>query len=288
MEGRRRAQLKTRIKTIDGGVVRSVQDAIVAEEPLEIRLRSNGVAEKAAVTMRTPGNDFELAAGFLFSEGLIEDRDTLGQMSYCVSGEPDEQEYNIVTVETRGGGIIELAPAQRSFAVTSACGVCGKSSLEEIERRGIARVTGGQNVPFEVFPKLPVALQRAQRLFGSTGGLHAAGLFSLEGGLIAVREDVGRHNAVDKLIGWAFLEGKLPLSQAIVLVSGRTSFEIAQKCAAAGVPILASVSAPSSLALDVAKRFNLTLIGFLRGERFNIYHDPGRVLLPEMIRAVSA
>jgi FdhD protein len=237
------------------------------------------MAEKIAVTMRTPGHDFELAAGFLFSEGLIDDRDALGQMSYCVTGDPDDQDYNIVTVELRGGEVIELGT--RPFAVTSACGVCGKASLDEIERRGIARIEADLQVPFDLLPRLPAALQRGQRLFGSTGGLHAAGLFSLSGELIAVREDVGRHNAVDKLIGWALLEGKLPLGQAIMLVSGRTSFEIAQKCAAAGIPILASVSAPSSLALDVAKRFNMTLIGFLRGERFNIYHDPGRITLDE-------
>jgi FdhD protein len=279
MEGRRRGQLKARIKSVDAGTVRSVQDLLAVEEPLEIRLRRNGAVEKVAVTMRTPGHDFELAAGFLFSEGLIDDRDALCQMSYCVTGEPEDQDYNIVTVELRDGESIELGT--RSFAVTSACGVCGKASLDEIERRGIARIEAELQVPFDLFPRLPGELQRGQRLFGSTGGLHAAGLFSLTGEPIAVREDVGRHNAVDKLIGWALLEGKLPLSQSIMLVSGRTSFEIAQKCAAAGIPILASVSAPSSLALDVAKRFNLTLVGFLRGERFNIYHDPGRITLDE-------
>jgi FdhD protein len=228
--------------------------------------------------MRTPGNDFELAAGFLFAEGLIAHRDELATIGYCLDRDlTEEQRYNVVTVDLRASELPPIPGADRRFPVSSACGVCGKTHLDQIERSGLTRITAPVTVSPETLTALPDRLRAAQGVFERTGGLHAAGLFSAEGSLIALREDVGRHNAVDKLLGWALLDGRLPLSHHIVLVSGRTSFEITQKCAAAGVPILAAVSAPSSLAIDLATRFGMTLIGFLRGEQFNVYAGGWRV-----------
>ncbi len=264
---------------VQGGRVRLQKDVLATEEPLEIRLHAGGTTRSVAVTMRTPGADFELAAGFLFAEGLITGREDVDQLSYCVGNDAcdGEQQYNVVTVELRPHVVPDLSLFDRNFGVTSACGICGKSSLDQVERRGIEPLGAGPVVSHEVLYGLPDKLRAAQGLFAATGGLHAAGLFSAEGELIALREDVGRHNAVDKLVGWALLEGKLPLSEQMVLVSGRSSFEIAQKCVAAGVPILCAVSAPSSLAVDLAKRFGLTLVGFLRGDRFNLYNGVQRI-----------
>lgn len=282
MEGRRRGQTRARVRVVEAGQVRSQKDVLATEEPLEMRLSQRDLSRSVAVTMRTPGNDFELTAGFLFAEGFVANRDEIHRLSYCVGSDAcaGEQQYNQVTVDLRPG--VEIAPdlLDRSFAVSSACGICGKSSLDQIERRGISSLPTGPSVPHDVLYGLPERLRDAQSLFAATGGLHAAGLFSTAGDLIALREDVGRHNAVDKVIGWALLEGKLPLRDQILMVSGRSSFEIAQKCVAAGVPILCAVSAPSSLAVEVAQRFNMTLIGFLRGDRFNIYHGAQRIALP--------
>jgi FdhD protein len=252
-------------------------DMVATEEPLEIRLGPPGLAQAVAVTMRTPGADFELAVGFLFSEGLISSRDEIDQVRYCVDHDT-EQQYNVVTVDQRGGAAPGPLLLDRHFAVTSACGVCGKANLDQLERRGLEPLPAGPQVSVTVVTTLPERLRQAQGLFSKTGGLHAAGLFDAAGALIALREDVGRHNALDKLLGWALLEDRLPLHEHIVLVSGRASFELAQKCVAAGVPILCAVSAPSSLAIDLARRFDLTLIGFLRGERFNLYHGADRLL----------
>jgi FdhD protein len=230
------------------------------------------------VTMRTPGSDFELAAGFLYGEGIVHSPDDIVRISYCVDRDVDaEQRYNIVNVELRGGLDYDLRSLERHFYTTSACGVCGKESLEALELRGCPVIPPGPEVSTGTITSLPDKLRGAQGLFEVTGGLHAAGLFSAEGELIAVREDVGRHNATDKLIGWALLEGRLPLSDHIVMVSGRSSFEILQKCLTAGAPVVCAVSAPSSLAVDVARRFGITLVGFLRGERFNVYSAPERV-----------
>jgi FdhD protein len=280
MEGRRRGQTRARVRVVEAGRVRLQRDLLATEEPLEIRVRANGATHSIAVTMRTPGADFELAAGFLFAEGFISSRDDVAQLSYCVDDLCGEQEYNVVTVELRSHVGFDPHRLDRHFGVTSACGLCGKTSLDQIERRGIVPLGPGPTVPHEVLYGLPDNLRRAQGLFATTGGLHAAGLFDPEGTLIALREDVGRHNAVDKLVGWALLEGKLPLPDRILMVSGRSSFEIAQKCVAAGVPILCSVSAPSSLAVDLTRRFGLTLVGFLRGDRFNIYTGAERIGLP--------
>jgi FdhD protein len=282
MEGRRRGQTRARVRVVEAGCARIQQDVLATEEPLEIRLQARGTTRSVAVTMRTPGADFELAAGFLFSEGLISSRDDVDRLSYCVGNDAcdGEQQYNVVTVDLRPLVTFDPLLLDRNFAITSACGICGKSSLDQVERRGIEPPPPGPVVPHDVLYALPDKLRHAQGLFATTGGLHAAGLFTREGDLIALREDVGRHNAVDKLVGWALLEGKLPLHEQILMVSGRSSFEIAQKCVAAGVPILCAVSAPSSLAVDLARRFGLTLIGFLRGDRFNIYHGAHRIALP--------
>jgi FdhD protein len=222
--------------------------------------------------MRTPGADFELAAGFLYSEGVLADPHDVRRITYCVDPEVDpEQRYNIVNVDLRARRMPDLAPLERHFFTTSACGVCGKAGLEALHVRGCSIASDGAWLTPALVTSLPDKLRTAQSVFQSTGGLHAAALFDRQGELLAVREDVGRHNAVDKLLGWAFLQGKLPLAEHVVLVSGRSSYEIMQKCLAAGVPVLCAVSAPSSLAVNLAKEFEMTLIGFLRGERFNVY-----------------
>jgi FdhD protein len=228
--------------------------------------------------MRTPGADFELAAGFLYGEGIIDSPDDVQKISYCVDSDLDaEQRYNIVNVELRGGREFDLRPLERHFYTTSACGVCGKASLEQLELRGCPVMTAGPEVSAEVINILPEKLREAQGLFDATGGLHAAALFDEEGELLALREDVGRHNATDKLVGWALLEGRLPLTDHIVMVSGRSSFEILQKALAAGAPVVCAISAPSSLAVDVARQFGMTLVGFLRGGRFNVYAGSERI-----------
>lgn len=193
--------------------------------------------------------------------------------------EGQEQRYNIVSVELRSQALPRLPTLERHFFTTSACGLCGKASIESLSARGLSPVSGDSTVSAKVLRELPEKLRKAQQLFDLTGGLHAAALFDLEGNLIALREDIGRHNAMDKLVGWALLEGKLPLAPCIVVVSGRASFELVQKALAAGIPIFASVSAPSNLAVDLAASFGMTLAGFLRGERFNVYAHPERILL---------
>ncbi|MEQ9667499.1 formate dehydrogenase accessory sulfurtransferase FdhD [Coleofasciculus sp. G2-EDA-02] len=272
------SKTKTRVWVIDNGNVRSRQDQVATEEPLEIRLTSP--QQTVAVTMRTPGADFELAAGFLYAEGIVRDRKDIQQISYCVDPDVDgEQRYNIVNVKLRPGLSVNLQPLERHFFTTSACGVCGKASLEALHLRGCPVITKGLEVSPDVIYNLPEQLHTAQRIFSSTGGLHAAALFDNQGKLLSVREDVGRHNALDKLMGSAFLSDQLPLTNQIVLVSGRSSFEIVQKCLTAGVPIICAVSAPSSLAVALAREFGITLVGFLRGKRFNIYTGKERIHL---------
>jgi FdhD protein len=253
-------------------------DALATEEPMETRLIIAGQRHSIAVTMRTPGSDFELAAGFLYGEGIIATRDEIRAINYCRKDEVDEeQRYNIVNVELRSGIDPDLRTLERHFYTNSSCGVCGKASLEALEIRGCPVRPPGPTVTPEVVYSLPDQLRASQGLFDATGGLHAAGLFDASGRLVALREDVGRHNAIDKLVGWALLQDRLPLSDQIVLVSGRSSFEILQKCVAAGAPIVCAVSAPSSLAVDVARRFGVTLVGFLRGRRFNVYAGEERI-----------
>ena len=274
---RRGSKTKARVRVVEGGKARVRPDVLATEEPMEIRLISGDNKQTVAITMRTPGSDFELAAGFLYGEGIISSRDDIKKISYCVDVDA-EQQYNIVNVELWAGREYDLRPLERHFYTSSACGVCGKESLEQLEIRGCSMIPPGPEVEADVITFLPDKLREQQGLFDSTGGLHAAALFDREGNLLALREDVGRHNATDKLIGWALLEGKLPLSEHLVQVSGRSSFEILQKCLTAGVPIVCAISAPSSLAVDVARQFGMTLVGFMRGERFNVYSGFDRIL----------
>lgn len=269
---------KARIRVVEGGKKRLKSDVLATEEPMEIRLIVGESRQTVAVTMRTPGNDFELAAGFLHGEGIISSPDDVRKISYCTDPDVDaEQLYNIVNVELYAGVEVDIRPLERNFYTTSACGVCGKASLEQLEIRGCPVVPPGPEIPAETIYSLPEKLRDSQALFDSTGGLHAASLFDSDGNLLALREDVGRHNATDKLIGWALMEGRLPLTGHIVQVSGRSSYEILQKCLQAGVPVVSAISAPSSLAVDVAREFGLTLIGFMRDERFNIYSGEERI-----------
>jgi FdhD protein len=265
--------------TLDGETEVRRRDSLVTEEPLEIRLSAGGRTQTVAVTMRTPGHDFELATGFLHAEGLLVGAPH--QVSYCADVERADQKFNVVTVETDGPAL--EAPV-RSGIVSSACGVCGSASLDALRERGLSRVSDGVTVPVDVLYGLPDALRAAQGVFEVTGGLHGAGLFTADGSLVAAREDVGRHNAVDKLVGWGMLGGRLPLSGTVLMVSGRCGYEIVQKAVAAGIPVVASVSAPSSLAVAVAEDFGLTLVGFLRGRRCNVY--AGRERLQHPVPAV--
>jgi FdhD protein len=277
---RRASKTRTRVRVVEDGKMRVKPDTLATEEPMEIRLITGGERQTVAVTMRTPGADFELAAGFLYGEGIVESSDDIAKISYCVDADLDAaQQYNIVNVELRGGRDYDLRPLERHFYTSSACGVCGKASLEQLELRGCPVALPGPEVTPETLYSLPEKLREAQGLFDATGGLHAAALFDEDGNLIALREDVGRHNATDKLVGWALLEGRLPLSDHIVMVSGRSSFEILQKCLTAGVPFVCAISAPSSLAVDVAREFGMTLVGFLREKRFNVYAGHERVAL---------
>jgi FdhD protein len=249
-------------------------DALATEEPMEIRVDAPGMEQRrVAVTMRTPGNDFELAAGFLHTEGLVAATGDVRSVRYC-SVPREEQQYNVVTVDLARP--YDASLLQRNFYTTSSCGICGKASLDSISVR-CGPVADGLTVSEAVVVELPGRLREAQRLFERTGGLHAAGLFDAEGRLLELREDVGRHNAVDKLVGHALLAGQLPLSERVLMVSGRLSFEIVQKAAVAGIPVVCAVSAPSSLAVDAGRRFGMTLVGFLRGSRFNIYTGVERI-----------
>lgn len=255
-------------------------DVLATEEPMEIRLISGRTRQTVAVTMRTPGNDFELAAGFLFSEGIINERDEIDTITYCLDEDVDpEQRYNIVNVALRSAMPAALDRLERHFVMSSACGVCGKANLEALTLRGIEPVDDAMQVDAATILKLSNELGELQKVFRLTGGLHAAALFERDGTLVTVREDVGRHNAVDKLTGWALMNGRLPLHERILFVSGRSSFEILQKAAVARIPIVAAVSAPSSLAVDTAQAFNMTLIGFLRDGRFNVYAGEERLVL---------
>jgi FdhD protein len=275
---RRGSKTKVRVRVVEEGHARIRPDTLATEEPMEIRLLSGDATRTVAVTMRTPGADFELVAGFLYGEGIVSSPDNILKISYCVDADLDaEQQYNIVNVKLRGDHGYDLRPLERHFYTTSACGVCGKASLEQLELRGCPVIPAGPEVEAGVIYSLPGKLREAQGLFEATGGLHAAALFDADGNLLALKEDVGRHNATDKLFGWALLERRLPLSDHIVMVSGRSSFEILQKCLTAGVPIVCAISAPSSLAVDVARQFGMTLVGFLRGNRFNVYNGHERI-----------
>jgi FdhD protein len=264
---------RARVWTIDGDTDVRRRDTLVTEEPMEIRLSAGGRTQTVAVTMRTPGNDFELAAGFCRTEGLIESAADIDTLAYCL-GDEGEQLFNVVTMRLWRPVVDEIGT--RRFVSTSACGICGKASLDELDVR-CAPVGPGPVVAASVVRALPARLAEHQRLFGQTGGLHAAARFSVAGALISVREDVGRHNALDKLVGNALLERELPLGGEALLVSGRLSFELVQKAAVAGIPLLCAVSAPSSLAVAAAERFGQTVVGFLRDDRFNVYTHAERI-----------
>ncbi len=270
----RRPVTAVNVLAVDPETTRRRPDRLVTEEPLELRVHGPGeTPAPLAVTMRTPGNDFELAAGFLRTEGLVEGTDDIDTIAYCL-GDTGEQEYNVVTVRLRQPITGDIAT--RRFLATSACGVCGKAALDDLEVR-CAPVSDGPFVAASVLRSLPDRLAERQRLFDQTGGLHAAARFAITGELVEVREDVGRHNALDKLVGAAVLERSLPLSNEVLLVSGRLSFELVQKAAVAGIPVLCAVSAPSSLAVAAAERFGQTVIGFLRDEHFNVYTRSERI-----------
>ncbi|WP_090930496.1 formate dehydrogenase accessory sulfurtransferase FdhD [Nonomuraea jiangxiensis] len=270
---------RTRIREINGSVARDRRDDLATEEPLEIRLTApDGERRTVAITMRTPGHDFELAAGFLHGEGLVRPGG-IAAIAYCTDEDlPPEARYNTVTVHIRGP-IPDLPALDRHFLTSSACGVCGSASLDALHDRCSPIPDGTLRISPDLLYGLPEALRAAQGVFGKTGGLHAAGLFSAGGAPVAVREDVGRHNAVDKLVGWAALTDHLPLAEHVLMVSGRASYEIMQKALAAGVPVVCAVSAPSSLAVELAKEFGVTLVGFLRGERCNVYAGEHRLLM---------
>jgi FdhD protein len=271
----RRNVTGVRLIAMDAGVRSERPDTLATEEPMEIRVGGPGQEPAAvAITMRTPGGDFELAVGFLFTEGMIGEQADVRRVSYCEDLAPEEQRYNVVTVNLARG--IDAERLARNFYSTSSCGICGKASLDDVEVH-CDPIGWGPVVEAAVVGSLPLGLRDGQKVFDQTGGLHAAGLFAPTGQLLALREDVGRHNAVDKIVGEALLLGDLPLRERILMVSGRISFEIVQKAARAGIPIVGAVSAPSSLAVEAAERFGMTLVGFVRDSRFNIYSHPERI-----------
>ena len=249
-------------------------DTVAAEEPLEIRLNGTSLA----VTMRTPGHDFDLVHGFLATEGVIAGPADIAALRYCDSVDAEGRNtYNVVDVDLAPGVPLPGTGLDRNFVTSSSCGVCGKASIDAIRTRTRYDVAADRvRLPLEALLGLPERLRSEQEVFERTGGLHAAGLFTAHGEMLALREDVGRHNATDKLIGWAAEHHRIPLRGTVMLVSGRVSFELAQKAVMAGIPILAAVSAPTSLAIELAEEAGLTLIGFLRGARMNIYTHPQR------------
>ncbi|MEO7158196.1 MAG: formate dehydrogenase accessory sulfurtransferase FdhD [Vicinamibacterales bacterium] len=262
------------------------RDTVAVEEPMEVRVNGSSFA----VIMRTPGADRDLAAGFLLAEDVIRGADEIGTIEYCMSSEPsrlvgaedvaDEGRNNTINVTVTGDAVERLATRlgdRRQVMMTASCGLCGRRTIESLQAR-VASVRGAWTVSADVIASLPDRLRSSQSVFDATGGLHAAGLFDRSGNLQLSAEDVGRHNAVDKIAGRTLLAGWHPLDSAILLVSGRTSFELVQKALLAGVPLIAAVSAPSSLAIDLAEQAGITLCGFLRGERFNIYTHPQRIV----------
>ena len=276
-------RLVEQVSVAGDGARRERTDVLATEEPLEIRVtvldllraaRLDDAATPVSVTMRTPGADFELAAGFLYAEGLIEGVDAISSIRYCTEG---AQQYNVVSVVLSPGTRFDPAALQRNFYQTSSCGVCGKASIEAVMGPACARIDSDLSVPPDVVTRLPEQLRAAQAVFERTGGLHAAGLFTADGELVRAREDVGRHNAMDKLVGASLLERELPWDRRLVMVSGRLSFELVQKAARAGAALLAGVSAPSSLAVELAQACGMTLCGFVRGERFNVYAGGARI-----------
>jgi FdhD protein len=273
----RAAVAPTQVQVVRDDSVRTRPDQLVTEEPMEIRVHGPGQEpEPIAVTMRTPGADFDLAVGYCITEGLLVDRSQLDTVAYCLAGQ-GEQEYNVVTVRMRTP--VDLRGRTRPAAVNASCGVCGKATLDELEQE-CRPLPPGPTVAAKAILAMAETMRGAQPVFERTGGLHAAARFTPAGELLALREDVGRHNALDKLIGDAARHDALPLHGDVIFVSGRVSFEIVQKAAMAGGPIVAAVSAPSSLAVDTARRLGQTLVGFVRNGACNIYAHPERVEVP--------
>jgi FdhD protein len=270
---------RTPVLRIRGPVRTTRPDTVAAEEPLEIRLTGTPLA----VTMRTPGDDFDLVHGFLATEGVIRSADDVAGLRYCNSVDDEGRNtYNVVDVDLAPGVEAPDTALDRNFYTSSSCGVCGKASIDAIRTKTAFDVAADPvRLPLEVLLALPDRLRAEQQVFDKTGGLHAAGLFTADGALVALREDVGRHNAVDKVIGDGVREGRLPLAGHVLMVSGRASFELTQKAAMAGIPVLTAVSAPSSLAVELAREVGITLVGFLRGDGCNVYTCPERIVLPD-------
>jgi len=277
------SSLAVEISKVRAGVPEALTDNVAVEEPLEIRLgytTPDGRATRSiSITMRTPGNDQELAAGFLFTEAIINQASDIASIETCGPPAPDSGNHNVIRVDLAASVTVDLGRLQRHFYTTSSCGVCGKTSLDAL------RVNGAEPLEITdttfsraVLTGIPEALRAAQHTFDKTGGLHAAAAFNPGGDLMVVMEDVGRHNAVDKVVGSLLLNNSLPANNLGLMVSGRTSFELMQKTLVAGMPLLAAVSAPSSLAVQLAKEFNMSLIGFLRGDTFNIYAGEERII----------
>ena len=263
----------TQVAEWDDGKLRRKEDYLAAEEPLEIRVGDAPLS----VTMRTPGHDLELAAGFLFTEGLVQRRAQVLALEEPEPGPADENRDNVVVATLSPEAAPDFDKMRRHFFAASSCGICGKTSIDSVRSRTLSAPNPDFRLDPEILVRLPDALRESQAVFGRTGGLHAAALFDSAGKLLVLREDIGRHNAVDKVIGWALLENRVPLSEAILMVSGRGGFEIVQKAIVAGLPVVASVSAPSSLAVQLAREMGQTLIGFLRGRRFVVYSGDSRI-----------
>lgn len=273
---------KIEIVKVKDGQSFSCSDEVSVEEPLEIRIscaaEGHNLTKNISVTMRTPGNDAELAAGFLFTEGIISGPHRIKEIDHLQAA-CSVNSGNVITVALSDGSVPELVNADRNFYTTSSCGVCGKGSIESIKTVSVFKdmERKQQTVSLKTIYQLAGKLRTFQNNFSATGGIHASGLFDTAGNLLALREDVGRHNALDKLIGNALLTGQLPLQQRILVLSGRASFELIQKSAMAGIPVVAAIGAPSSLAVELAREFDITLLGFLRDSRFNIYHKGSHV-----------
>lgn len=274
-----------------GAAPRGHRDRVAGEEPLQLRVDlPDGGSEPLVTTMRTPGNDLELAAGFLLAEGIVRDRHEILGARYCRET-PAAERYNVLRLTLAASARLPAADDRHRFAATAACGVCGKGQLASLEARGCRPLHDDLRVNASRIATLPELLRPRQAVFARTGGLHAAGVFAVEGDALAVREDVGRHNALDKVLGWALLEDRLPWAGAIVCVSGRAGYELVQKCVVAGVRVFAAVSAPSSLAVAVARAFGVTLAAFVRGGGFTVYAGAERVIddlgAPEDVRAAD-
>jgi FdhD protein len=288
------ATLQRAVEKVSGQLSHEVEDSLAIEEPLEIQL-TYGPSDarqirSISVTMRTPGNDFDLAAGFLLTEGVIQDANDIEQIASAGDSLNEENQspqvidalklaskLNTVRVDLAANIVVNVGSLQRNFYTTSSCGICGKASLLALRSVCPPRAANHFTIDAQVLYRLPERLRESQGVFDRTGGLHGAGLFDSEGNLLVLREDVGRHNAVDKLIGFEFLADRTPLRNRLLLLSGRASFELLQKALMGGLPMVAAVGAPSSLAVQVAKEFDITLVGFLREDRFNIYHGHERI-----------